>query len=198
MSKSTGEFLTVDKLIKDGFSPLDYRYYVLQSKYRKPLAFSYERLMESKKSLESLKKRTAAIIKNVNETEKINENQILNHNQINKYKTDFKECINDDLNIANAFTVLFNVLKDDNLNNSEKRFLIEDFDRVFSLDLTEVKSENKLNDEKVKYIEELLSERAVARANKQWEKSDKIRDMLLAENIEIIDTKEGTKWKLRE
>jgi cysteinyl-tRNA synthetase len=192
MSKSSGEFLTVEKLIKDGFSPLDYRYYVLQSKYRKPLAFSYERLMESKKSLDSLKKRIASVIKNIDKDEKINESQI------NKYKTDFKECINDDLNIANAFTVLFNVLKDDTLNNSEKKFLIEDFDRIFSLDLTQERNENKLDDEKVKYIEGLLSERAAARTNKQWEKSDKIRDILLAENIEIIDSKEGTKWKLKE
>jgi cysteinyl-tRNA synthetase len=192
MSKSDGEFLTLEKLIEDGFSPLDYRYYVLQSKYRKPLAFSYERLVESKKSLESLKKRISTIVNNIDKGEK------LNQNIIGQYKEDFRQCINDDLNIANAFTVLFNVLKADKLNNAEKKILIEDFDEIFSLNLIEENQENKLDDEKVKYIEKLLKERAIARANKQWEKSDKIRAILLEENIEIVDTKEGCTWKLKE
>jgi len=56
MSKSSGDFLTLNKLIKDGFDPLVYRYYVLQSKYRKPLSFSYNRLRDSSKSLDSIKK----------------------------------------------------------------------------------------------------------------------------------------------
>ncbi|MEA4826225.1 MAG: cysteine--tRNA ligase, partial [Clostridium sp.] len=74
---------------------------------------------------------------------------------------------------------------------------IEDFDRIFSLNLIKEKDKNKLDDEKIKYIEELLKERAAARANKEWEKSDKIRDLLLKENVEIIDTKEGATWKLK-
>lgn len=191
MSKSSGEFLTLEKLIEDGFSPLEYRYYILQSKYRKPLAFSYERLMESKKALDSLKKKVAVVVDNINKDENLDENEI------GKYKEEFRKCINDDLNIANAFTVLFDVIKDDKLNNSEKKILIEDFDRIFSLNLIKEKDKNKLDDEKIKYIEELLKERAAARANKEWEKSDKIRDLLLKENVEIIDTKEGATWKLK-
>lgn len=191
MSKSSEEFLTLEKLIKDGFSPLDYRYYTLQSKYRKPLAFSYERLMESKKALDSLRKKITIVVGNINKDENLDEDKI------SKYKEEFRKCINDDLNIANAFTVLFDVIKDDKLNNSEKKILIEDFDRIFSLNLIKEKDENKLDDEKIKYIEELLKERAAARANKEWEKSDKIRDLLLKENVEIIDTKEGATWKLK-
>ena len=191
MSKS-GEFLTLEKLIADGFSPLDYRYYILQSKYRKTLTFSYERLLEAKKSLDSLKKRIAVITENMAEDEKVNENLL------DKYKRDFKEYINADLNIANALTVLFNVLKDDKLNHLEKKILIKDFDRIFSLDLIEEKEKIKIDDEKIKYIEELLKERTTARLNKKWDESDKIRNLLLEENIEIIDTKEVTTWKLKE
>jgi cysteinyl-tRNA synthetase len=191
MSKSSGEFLTVEKLIKDGFSPLDYRYYVLQSKYRKPLAFTYEKLMEAKKSLESLRKRVAAIVEN------IDNNENLNFDVINQYKSEFKKCLNDDLNIANAFTVLFNVLKDDSITNNEKKILIEDFDAIFSLNLIGEQESDKLDDEKIKYIEELINERTLARTNKEWDKSDKIRDMLLEEGIEITDTKEGTKWSIK-
>ncbi|MDR3593359.1 cysteine--tRNA ligase [Clostridium sp.] len=191
MSKSSGEFLTVEKLIKDGFSPLDYRYYVLQSKYRKPLAFTYEKLMEAKKSLESLKKRVAAIVEN------IDNNENLNFDVINQYKSEFKKCLNDDLNIANAFTVLFNVLKDDSITNNEKKILIEDFDAIFSLNLIGEQEADKLDEEKIKYIEELIKERTIARTNKEWDKSDKIRDTLLEEGIEITDTKEGTKWSIK-
>lgn len=189
MSKSSGEFLTVEKLIQDGFSPLDYRYYILQSKYRKSLAFNYEKLMDAKKSLESLRKKVAAVVNNIDKQQKLNDDKLY------KYKEEFKKCINDDLNIANAFTVLFDALKDDTLNNSEKKFLIEDFDKIFSLDLLAEKKETKLTDEKTKYIEELIKERTAARAKRDWAKSDKIRDMLLAENIELIDTKEGTTWR---
>lgn len=190
MSKS-GEFLTLEKLIADGFSPLDYRYYILQSKYRKTLAFSYERLLEAKKSFDSLKKKIAVVIEN------IDKNQMANNNLIEKYKTEFKKFIEDDLNIANAFAVLFKVLKDEELNNFEKKFLIKDFDRVFSLNLIEGKDKIKLDDERIKHIEELIRERDAARAKKQWEKSDEIRKILLKENVEIIDTKQGTTWKLK-
>lgn len=188
MSKS-GEFLTLEKLIADGFSPLDYRYYILQSKYRKTLTFSYERLLEAKKSFDSLKKKIAAIIENIDKYESIN------NKLIEKYKEEFKECIEDDLNMANAFTVLFNVLKDEELNNCEKKCLIKEFDGVFSLNLIVEKDKIKLDDERIKHIEELLKKRDAARAKKQWEKSDEIRNMLLDENVEIIDTKEGTTWK---
>lgn len=190
MSKS-GEFLTLEKLMTDGFSPLDYRYYILQSKYRKTLAFSYERLLEAKKSFDSLKKKIAVVI------EKIDKNQMVNNNLMERYKAEFKEFIEDDLNIANAFAVLFKVLKDEELNNFEKKFLIKDFDRVFSLNLIEEKDKIKLEDERIKHIEELIRERDAARVKKQWEKSDEIRNILLKENVEITDTKEGTTWKLK-
>ncbi|MFT8350783.1 cysteine--tRNA ligase [Clostridium saccharoperbutylacetonicum] len=191
MSKSSGEFLTLEKLVKDGFSPIDYRYYVLQSKYRKTLAFTYDKLEESKKSLDSLRKKIAGIIANTNITEDINVETL------NKYKSDFKERINDDLNIANAFTVLYEVIKDNYISNNEKKQLIEDFDRIFSLNLIQEQGNNKLNEERIKYIEGLINERAQARVNKEWDKSDKIRDILLQEGIEITDTKEGNVWKLR-
>lgn len=191
MSKS-GEFLTLEKLITDGFSPLDYRYYILQSKYRKTLAFSYERMVEAKKSFDSLKKKIAVII------EKIDKNEVKNNNLIEKYKREFKEYIEEDLNIANALTVLFNVIKDEELNNYEKKFLIKDFDRVFSLNLIEERDKIKLDDKQMKRIEELIKERDVARAKKQWQRSDEIRNMLIKENVEIIDTKDGTTWKFKD
>lgn len=79
----------------------------------------------------------------------------------------------------------------------KRKQLIEDFDRIFSLNLIQEQGNNKLNEERIKYIEGLINERAQARVNKEWDKSDKIREALLQEGIEITDTKEGTVWKLR-
>lgn len=190
MSKSSGVFYTVDKLIEDGFSPLEYRYFVLQSQYRKTLTFNYDSLLEAKKSFDALKKRILTVINNIDKDEKVNETKI------NIYKDKFQQSIYDDLNLANAFTVLFYVLKDGKLNNLEKMTLIKDFDRVFSLDLLENSKVNKLEEYKIKKVEALLQERTLARANKQWKKADEIRAMLLEENIEIKDTNEGTTWRV--
>ncbi|MFR3558863.1 MAG: cysteine--tRNA ligase [Paraclostridium sordellii] len=189
MSKSSGDFLTLNKLIENKFDPLVYRYYVLQSKYRKPLAFSYERLEEASKSFLSLKNKIQTILDNIDENSKINESMLKDY--INK----FKNQINDDLNISNGFTVLFDVIKDNNLNSLEKKALIDNFDLVFGLNLV---SSNNLNlsQEKINWIENLLKERTEYRKNKNWKKSDEIRDILLKENIEILDTKEETKWNI--
>lgn len=189
MSKSSGDFLTLNKLIENKFDPLVYRYYVLQSKYRKPLTFSYERLEEASKSFLSLKNKIQTILDNIDENSQINESMLKDY--INK----FKNQINDDLNISNGFTVLFDVIKDNNLNSLEKKALIDNFDLVFGLNLVSSNSVN-LSQEKINWIENLLKERTEYRKNKNWEKSDEIRDILLKESIEILDTKEGTKWNI--
>ena len=189
MSKSTGDFLTVSKLEEEGYSPLDYRYFCLQSKYRKQLVFSFESLTDAKKGLKKLKDRIATVLIS------INENDLTNDKKIEEYKEKFSSCISDDLNIANAFTVLFDVLKDDELNNKEKAILIENFDKVLSLDLLKVEKEAlNINEE---LINNLIIERAKARESKNWARADEIRNEFIAMNIELLDTKEGTTWKTK-
>lgn len=190
MSKSSGNFLTLSRLEEDGFSPLDYRYFCLQSRYRKQLLFNYENLSDAQNAYKKLKKKIAAIINELDENEDVNEESI------NAYKQRFLEQITDDLNIPNAFTVLSDVIKDSSLNNMEKVVLIEDFDRVLSLDLLMVEAENKADvDEEL--INQLIAERNQARCDKNWAKADEIRNKLLQMNIELVDTKEGTTWKVK-
>ncbi|MBZ9686258.1 cysteine--tRNA ligase [Clostridium estertheticum] len=189
MSKSTGEFLTVSKLEEEGYSPLDYRYFCLQSKYRKQLVFSFESLTDAKKGLKKLKERIAAVLSS------IDENDVVSDEKTSIYKENFTSCISDDLNIANAFTVLFDVLKDDELSNKEKAVLIEDFDKVLSLDLMTVENGASNVDEQL--INKLIIERADARASKNWARADEIRNEFIAMNIELLDTKEGTTWKTK-
>lgn len=191
MSKSSGDFLTVSRLIEEGYSPLDYRYFCLQSRYRKQLLFSFESLTEAQKSLRKLKSR----IKNISAA--ANPEETIDDSKVKEYQNKFADQLSDDLNIANAFTVLSDVIKDETLNNSEKLYLINDFDKVFSLELT-VEEEAKNNaDVDEEYIQKLIAERNEARKMKNWARADEIRNMLLEKNIELIDSKEGTTWRVK-
>ena len=192
MSKSSGSFITLNSLIENNIDPLVYRYYVLQSKYRKPLVFSYDRLKDASNSFEILKNKIKLINDNV-------DNEILiNENIIKEYKNRFLKYINDDLNIANGFTLLHEVIKSENLNNKEKKIIIDDFDKVFGLNLNELSDDKeKLDKDFVNKINLLIKEREAARKNKDYKKSDEIRDYLLQNNIEIMDNKDNTTWKVR-
>lgn len=189
MSKSSGDFLTLTRLIKEGYDPLDYRYFCLQSRYRKQLMFSFESLEEAQKALKKLRSKVSSILK-----DKSTEDAIRTE-KVELYKDKFLSQINDDLNMPNAFTVLEEVIKDGDLNSSEKANIIEDFDKVFSLDLMkeEVVESNVDNS----WIEELIEERNKARREKNWGRADEIRNELLEKGIELLDSKEGTTWKVK-
>ncbi|MCQ1531180.1 cysteine--tRNA ligase [Lutispora saccharofermentans] len=191
MSKSSGDFLTLSRLIEEGYSPLDYRHFCLQSRYRKQLVFSFESLKESQRALKKLKSR----IKNIVESQR--DDEIPDMSKVKEYQDRFAEQIADDLNIANAFTVLSEVIKSDILNNREKIYLIEDFDKVFSLNLTAAEEINDSDNIDEEYIEALILERNKARKEKDWAKADEIRNTLLENNIELIDSKDGTTWKVK-
>ncbi len=190
MSKSSGDFLTLSRLIEEGYSPLDYRHFCLQSRYRKQLVFSFESLTESQKAFKKLRSR----IKNIVEG-KTNE-EVVDKSKIKEYQDKFATQIGNDLNIANAFTVLAEVIKDNILNNTEKVYLIEDFDKVFSLNLTideEITNSDNVDEG---YIQMLILERNKARNEKNWVRADEIRNILLESNIELVDSRDGTIWKV--
>lgn len=190
MSKSKGDFLTLSKIEENGFDALDYRYFCLQSRYRKQLVFSYDALKDAQNSYRKLKSKVLSIINSTKEDES------LDKSRIEAYRNKFAEQIRDDLNMPNAFTVLSEVIKSSELTNKEKSVLIAEFDKVLSLELMEeFKKEDIEVDEKL--IDKLLEERNEARKNKNWFRADEIRDELEHMNIEIIDSKEGTKWKIK-
>lgn len=190
MSKSKGDFLTVNKLEEKGFNPLAYRYLCLQSRYRKQLVFSFEALKEVENAYKKLKNKILSI------AEKVTEKDTIDNEKIEAYKQKFASQISDDLNMPNAFTVLSEVIKDTSLTNKEKIVLIEDFDKVLSLNLLTSESKQNLNLDEA-FINKLIEERNEARKNKNWAKADEIRDKLGSMNIEILDSKEGTKWKVK-
>ena len=201
MSKSKGEFLTVSLLEEKGYNPLVYRFFCLQSHYRKLLTFSFEGLDNAKISYDKLVSKIASL--DPNDKSEIDTDAV-------KQLTDkFNEALDNDINTALALTVLYDVLKF-KTNDITKLTLISDFERVLSLGLLEAAAEKRtqaektqINDEKpdvseefANKVEALLLERAEAKKQKNFSRADEIRDMLKAEGVTITDTAEGAKWTI--
>ena len=187
MSKSKGEFLTVSLLENKGYDPLAYRFFCLQSHYRNQLVFSYDALDIASNTYTKLKNK----VKNIKE----NANGEINKEIVNSYQNKFKEAIENDLNTSLMLTCLYDILKED-VNNNTKLEIIKSFDNVLSLDLLEEK-EKTVDEELVKYIEEQIAKRNLAKQNKDYETADKIRKELEEKNIIIKDTREGTIYEVR-
>ena len=184
MSKSNGEFLTIDLLIKKGFNPLAYRLFCLQSNYQKQLLFTYDSLQGAQNTYEKLINR----IKTINE-----DDSEIDKTEFDKYNNKFKETLCDNLNTSNSLTVLYDVLKS-NINNNTKLELIKSFDKVLSLDLMK---EEKHDEELIAYIEDMISKRKVAKKEGNYELADSIRNELLEKGIILKDTREGTVYEIK-
>ena len=186
MSKSKGDFLTVSLLEKKGYNPLVYRMFCLQSHYRKPLQFSYEVLDSVAAGYKKLKNRIA----------KLEKEGTVNEAKAAEYKKKFIEIVGNDLNTASGITLIYDLLKDDT-NDATKRYIIEDFDKVLSLDLLENENTQESSDvdsEMEQYINEMISKRAEAKKAKDFATADAIREELAAKGIVLKDTREGTTW----
>ena len=189
MSKSKGGFLTVSLLEEKGYNPVVYRMFCLQSHYRKPLTFSYDNLDNTAKAYNKLVKK----ISNLNPTGEPN------MDEAQPFIDKFKENMDNDLNTSLGITSIYDVLKA-NISDATKIYLLNDFDKVLSLDL--VKAANKLKEEKnssvdTAKVEELIKKRTEARANKDWATADAIRDELNAMNVVIKDTSDGITWSVK-
>lgn len=184
MSKSKGEFLTVDLLEKKGYNPLAYRFLCLNSHYRNQLVFSYESLDGAQTAYNKLKNR----IKQLDRTPDLHDGKV------DFYKDKFKEAISNDLNTSSMITLVHDVLKDDELTDFTKLYLIDSFDQVLSLNLIE--EEEKLDEDTEAMIMQKIEERNIAKKNKDYEKADKIRAELFDKGIRIIDGRDKTTYEI--
>ncbi len=185
MSKSKGDIITISTLIEKGYNPLAYRYMVLNSHYRKILEFTYEALDQNEKAYDKL----------INRVKMIPEDGELMEAAFNDYKEKFMNSLKDDINTANAITVVYDVLKDDSLNGKTKTELLRSFDKVLSLDLvTEKHDVIHPQDEEIK---KLIEQRAEYKKNHMFQEADGIRNELAEKGIELIDTREGTIYKIK-
>lgn len=193
MSKSKGEFLTVSLLEEKGYDPMAYRFFCLQSHYRRNLVFSWENLDNAAAAYQKLVTKIAAL-------DPLEEEQV-DDEAFGALKDRFTKALDGDLNTSLSVTAVYDVLKA-NTNDTTKRRAIADFDRVLSLNLLAAADKTRLENEQEQAalesdpeIDAKLEARAAAKKAKNWAEADRIRDALKAQGIEIIDTPQGSKWR---
>jgi len=197
MSKSKGCILTVSVLQEKGYDPLVYRFFCLQSHYRKPLEFSYDALDNANAAFQKLKKRCLDVKAEAAKQAENGKEASVNQDIFNEYDSKFREALENDVNTSMATTLVYDVLKAD-ITAQDKLALIESFDKVLGLDLTkEAEAANGgVDADFEKYILEQIELRKAAKKEKNFAEADRIRAGLLEKGVVLEDTREGVKWHM--
>lgn len=205
MSKSKGEFLTVSLLRERGFEPAVYRFFCLQSHYRKALTFSWDNLENAKTAYEKLITRIAGAIHGAQGQP--------DQTAMEPFRGKFREALDNDLNTSLALTALYDVLKSP-LSGADKRALIGEFDQVLGLELLERADRKKVVELGPIHSEiglgaaaeaetwpaeavRLMEERTKAKTEKNWPEADRLREQLREMGYEVVDTPNGPRLKER-
>ena len=183
MSKSLGNTYTISQLEEMGYSPLVFRYFCLNAHYRKKLNFTFEGMDAAKVSYERL---LASLyqhkMSNVPTSQEV----------LDKYKKDFEDAINDDLNLPLALGVLWTMLKEP--KSKDLYNLALDFDKVFGLSLNEAKEPaEEVNKDIPQDILELAQKRFDAKKAKDFATADALRNEIKEKGYSILDSKDGFK-----
>lgn len=182
MSKSLGNTYTIAQLEERGYSPIDFRFFCLNAHYRKKLNFTFDGLDAAKVARERL---MLALAGHKAGSAKIAQDKL------DKYKEDFANAVNDDINVPLALGVLFQAIKEPKSNDIYKLAL--EFDKVLGLSLDVLP---EIKEEPIELPEEivaLVNERAEAKKNRDFAKADAIRAKITELGYTILDTKDGAK-----
>ena len=185
MSKSLGNYITVQELSKKGYDPMSLRYLILNSHYKKGLKFSWEALDSAQNSYNNLKKQIIAI-RNEGSRKQLSKEKL---QKVEKYRSDFTESLSDDLNIPKALSVLWGMLKS-NITSEDKYDLAILFDEVLGLKLSQA-SAIKLNIPQE--IKILIKQREKLRDENRFDEADKIRKEILVKGYIVEDSSQGSK-----
>ena len=201
MSKSVGNFFTLDDIKKE-YDLMTIRFWLLTTSYRQPINFTKEIIDQAQASLDRLDNayfRAEELVENASDKEISDREKDLLQTLESK-EDEFIRVMEDDLNTADAITVLFDLAKFINTNlttDSSKDFVEKTFKtyaRLFDvLGLIAKKKEAEVDEA---FIEEKIAERNEAKKNRDFATADKIRDELKDMGIILKDTREGTKWEI--
>jgi cysteinyl-tRNA synthetase len=175
MSKSLGNFYTLEDLIKKGIDPIAFRMWLYSSSYATRVNFTEEAVRSTSTALSKLKEFVVSL---GSEKGKLND----------KYKTEFIEIMDNNLESPKALSLLWDLVKDKKVNNEDKLATILDFDKVFGFGLDKIKEE-----EIPKEVINIAEERKLARDNKNWAKSDDLRNKIKDLGYDVKDTENGYK-----
>ncbi|MEK9177493.1 MAG: class I tRNA ligase family protein, partial [Patescibacteria group bacterium] len=175
MSKSAGNYTTIQTLKNETISPLSYRYWLLTAQYRSPIDFTYSAVRAAQN----------ALIRLISTLSGYPEDGAI----IPAYNERFLAYINDDLDLPKAVALSWDLLKDDKYSDADKRATILDFDRIFGLNLDAVRN---IEEEKIPAEVTALAEaRKEARKNKEWKKADALRKEIESRGFTVMDTEAG-------
>ena len=198
MSKSKGDFLTLDRIARDGYSPMMYKYFCLCSHYRKQLVYSEEGMQSAKSAYTKLIEKIAKLEPNSEE---------INLVKFDEYYQKFAAALSNDLNTSLAITCVYDALKDTSMNDATKVAVIVAYDEVLGLDfdkalygnheILQKKEETSEVDAGLEeYILAQIELRKQAKKDKDFVLADRIRAELLERGVELVDTREGTTYKI--
>ncbi len=183
MSKSLGNVYLLKDITDKGYDPLVYRLFTYSSSYRNKINFTWDGMEANAKALNKLREGYQEHLKSENdgsyEIDAV----------IKKYEESFKKAINDDLNMPQAMSVVWDVIKN---STKSKRFaeLLKKFDTVLALDIDVLKPAKLVEKQKIpQEIISLAEQRKVARENKNWAESDRLRDEIQSKGYIIKDSK---------
>ena len=180
MSKSDGNFITVQTLIDEGYDPIVYRYYCLNANYNKQLVFNWEGMDAAKTTLSRLYKRIIDLKSAAKGEGNISE----------KYALEFFSALFTDLNVSKSLGIMWNLLSDSEISVEDKLRNALLFDEILGLKLKDAEEEKK---EIPAEVLEIVRQRDEARKNKDYALSDKLRDQLVSLGYKVLDSKTGTK-----
>ena len=183
MSKSLGNVYLIKDIKERGYDPIVYKLFCYSASYRNKINFTWEAMESTSKSLERLRKGYQTHRAGKDE---LNEEDIKNLSNI---ENGFHEAINDDMNIPLAMSFVWSAIRYEKKSSKIAQLLLK-FDTVLGLEIEkEDKNEIQIPEEILKLVEE----RNIARKEKNWEESDRIRDLLQEKGYVVKDTKDGTK-----
>ena len=182
MSKSLGNVYLVKDIIEKGYEPLAYRLFCYSSHYRNKLNFTWEGIESAEKSLIRLRNSYQANLQGKDELTEEDKKQLA------QIEDNFHKAINDDLNMPLAMSYVWELAKFEK-KNLEVAKLLAKFDTVLGLKIDEKNQEKSV--EIPQEIQELLEQRKIARENKDWAKSDELRDLIAQKGYIVKDTKQG-------
>ncbi len=186
ISKSLGNSILVSNLQEKGYSPLALRYLILTSHYRSGLNFTWESLKAAQVALDKLRDRFKEWGNKKREIIGLSV-------QAQGFNNGFKLALSNDLQLPQALAILWTMVDDRQIDQSEKLELLKEWDKVLGLKLEEAPRVSEIPQE----VEELVEKREKLREDKKWEESDEVRKEIENFGWIVDDTKEGSSVKLK-
>ncbi len=181
MAKSVGNFVTLNDVIEKGISPQVFRYWLLGAHYRSPISFSWQALRGASNAYDKLMEHARSLC-----------TEDLGASPDEAYIETFKEIMNDDFNTPNALALLWKLIKDKKIKKDVKFSTMEEFDKILAIGLS---TPPEAEIEVPKKVADLIQKREEARMDKDWKKSDLLRDEIEELGFMIKDSPEGPKIK---